>query len=260
MLSTLDGMLETARKIKQASGGTVSFMSNVDELTTMFESNRAQGWINDKNELVIDPLIYEQFDWAKKLWDAGVTANVSQFTSPYYSKFKNASTFAAFLPTWGLNWTLMPNVPETSGDWALTNGPMPYISGGTWAGIYSGSKNKELAWEYFRFFMFNEDHLFDYAVNYGDYVSYMPLSKKIAAEVKTGPSVDFMGGQQVYNYFNKYLDKVNWKVISRYDANFRTFLNNAILQWLTGNYKTREAAIAAFKSDVKNAFPDVIVK
>ena len=49
--------------------------------------------------------------------------------------------FSYFLPTSGLPYVLAPNAKsadgssDTSGDWGVITGPLPYQWGGTWLGV-----------------------------------------------------------------------------------------------------------------------------
>ncbi len=259
MMSTVEGMLDVADTIRRESDGDKYFMSHFSEFTPVFESNRDVGWVDEAGNLVIDPKMHEMIDLAEIVWENDYTANVAPFSPGWYGMLQDGQVFGYFLPTWGLQHVIMPNAdPESAGDWAITNGPMPYISGGTWAGIYSGSENKELAWEYLKYQIFNEEHLWDYAYNHGDYVSYIPIQEEFA-KVRQGHAYEFMGGQNVYEYFNKYREDVNHELITQYDSEFRTFWNNAIESYLTGR-RSRDAAIEYFKSEVRTAYPHINIR
>jgi len=259
IFSTIDGMLDAGKIINEKSGGKVSLVHHFEDLMSMMLSNREEAWVNEDNELVIDPKVYEYFDIAKKIRDNNLSAKIPGFTPPYFATMQNGTVFGYFLPTWGLNHVIEPNAPETSGDWAVTNGPMPFLRGGIWLGIYSGSKNKELAWEYLKYSIFDEENLYDMGTEHGFFVSLIPVQQKIAKEVHSGKAVEFLGGQQPYTYYQQHIEDVNPDLITKYDDPFETFLVSSIESYVSGK-KTKEQAIEQLKADAENAFPEIIVK
>ncbi|MEJ2662579.1 MAG: carbohydrate ABC transporter substrate-binding protein, partial [Spirochaetia bacterium] len=68
-----------------------------------------------------------------------------------------------------------------------------------------------------------------------------------------------LAGQNHYLFFAKEAPKVNGKLLAKYDLDIRNFLMGAINNYVEGKM-TKEEAITQFKSDVKNAFPDVDVQ
>lgn len=256
MFSTLDGFFNAGKILSEKSGGKIKLVSGYQSLLNMFLYNRKTPWVDKNGKFNMDPIVDKIFDYSYFLRQNDLDAGINQFTPAWFGTMQNTTVFTYFLPTWGLNYTLMPNAPDTSGDWAICSAPYPYIHGGTFAGIYSGSKNKEAAWEYLKFFIFNEEHLWDWGTNYGDYVSYIPVSKKIAQEVKTGKSVDFMGGQQVYEYFNSEINRVNADIVTKYDGQIRELIIAALDSYVYG-HKTKAQSIDAFKKEIASAFPEI---
>jgi len=258
IFSTIDGMIEAGKIIKEKSNGEVSLISRFDDLRPMILANREEGWINENNELVIDPKVYEYYDIAKEIRDLDLSAEAEFPSPPFFATMQNKTVFSYFLPTWGLNFVIQPNAPETAGDWAVTNAPFPFFRGGIWMGIYSGSENKELAWEYMKYTLFDEENAFKIGTERGLFVSLMPVQQRIAEEVRSGKAVEFMGGQQPYKYWRQHTEDINYKILTRYDNIFEDFLDNSVESYISGR-RTKEQAIENLKADVKNAFPEIIV-
>jgi ABC-type glycerol-3-phosphate transport system substrate-binding protein len=255
MFSTEAGMLEVAEKIKKGSNGTISFMGDPSSLTFMYLCSREEPWVKD-GKLIIDPMVDHLFDLAKTIRDNGYDAKIKDFTAPWFGTMQNSTVFSYALPTWGLNYILMPNAPDTAGDWAVTNGPKPYIEGGVWIGINKDSKNKELAWEYLKYVLLDVDSLFKIGTERGVFVSCIEAQDKIAEEVTTGPAIDFLGGQQCYNYFREHILEVKPELITMYDQSIMDFMNNEIEAYITGK-KTKSKAMQSLIDSTLNAYPEL---
>lgn len=260
--ATNDELLKTAREIKEKSGGSVKFITHYWQLQQLIRGGGKNGFVVD-GKLNIDPILEKYFDFSKTFFDENLDARTKPDTPNQYAAMQKGQLFAYIYPTWGLNYNLMPNHPDMSSDWGLAHGPNSYTSGGTYMGIYAKTKRAEEAWTFVNYVFTNQDFIYNYAINLGDYVSNKNIQQKIggfsADQTKDMPIFKYMANQNVYKFFNEELAKgVNTKIFSKYDETFIKYLDNACEAYAEGK-KTKDAAWKQFKEDCKMFAPELIV-
>jgi len=256
MLFSVNKFIETGRLLKEKSNGKIKLIPGYADYSWYPLSARKSGYVNDKNELIIDSAILEYFDIAKILRDEGLTAKIDQWSPSWFEGMKSDSNiFGYILPTWGLHFVLKTNAPDSSGDWGLTNGPASYFWGGTWLGVYANSKHKDAAWKFVHMMTLDHETLKWWATETGDFVG----NKVVFNEIKDTFSDPYLNGQNHYKFFAKEAPKVDSSIITRYDDVLNGMMLGAIGDYING-LKTKEEAIELFRVDVKNAYPDIIVK
>lgn len=250
MLSSNEALLETAAKLKE--NGIKMFASWQDILNMEF-SNREQPWVvNDT--LVIDDTMLEFMDMAKEIAENGYDLNVDPWAPEWSAAVESDDTFCYVLPSWGYQFVVKPAADKTVGQWALCEGPVPYVKGGTWLGIYKDSENKDIAWEFLKYCCCNSEAQQEYAKEYGEYVSLKSADEVLAAE--SGEEV--LGGQNPFEFYNKQMEKKPNDLMTGYDGQINTAFLSATKDYATG-VLTKEEAVEQFKEDVATAYADLIV-
>jgi multiple sugar transport system substrate-binding protein len=276
MVKDVDAFLATAQKLYDGSGGSVKMVTNGD-LFNPFKAGRKQGWVVD-GKLVIDPNMLDLVDLQKTLKDRKLDNGASPWDASWFAcmndTFKDERgnpvyTFGYFLPTWGLHYVLKTNceakdgdkvVSTTAGDWAMVKGPFGYFWGGTWYAAYINTTNPDAAKKLISYCTMDEGFLEKYATaptdvsGSGDFVSSMNVVNKI----KDTFSEPFLGGQNHYATFATMIDSIDGSTMTGYDQEIDSFWQNQMALYINGT-KTKDEAIAAFKADVANQFPDVTV-
>jgi len=251
----LNKFLESARKLKQESGGSCVVVSSLGDLQFPFYSARANPWVV-RNRLVIDPVLNQYFEISKTLFDERLEGRVGQWSEGWFAGMKGELTdeagrpvevFSYFLPTWGLHYVLKPNTPATSGDWAMIPGPVPYRWGGTWIGAWKGTKSPDLAKHLIEWITTNDAFLETYALASGDMVSNLAVVNKI----KDNFSEPFLGGQNHYAEFAQMALGVNGRLTQSYDDVIQALFSEAHTAFVNGE-KTQEQAIADFRAQVQS--------
>ncbi|MDR2477688.1 MAG: extracellular solute-binding protein [Treponema sp.] len=260
--ATYDKLLDTAREIKNLSGGKVKFITHYQQLAPLIRSGGENGFVKD-GALYFDPAIDRLFELSKIFFDEDLDVKIMENTPNQYAAMANGQLFAFVYPTWGLNYNIMTNHPDTVGDWGLAAGPNSYTYGGTYFGIYERTKYPEEAYLFVNFVMSNLDFIRGYALSQGDYVSNRKIQQELGAmgpdQTKDFSTFQFMNNQNIYRFFNDELAKgVNAAIFSKYDELFITYLNNACQQYAEG-FKAKEAALKQFKDDCANAVPNLII-
>lgn len=293
MVADLDKFVEVAAKIKECGKGSYYTVGTAGEMQNPFLTNRTQPWVVD-GKLVIDPKVVDYIQFAKMMRDKGYESGAAQWSEGWFAGFndslkdaagKSQKVFSYFLPTWGLTYVLAPNAKakdgssDTTGDWAMVSGPMPYQWGGTWIGALDGSPNAALAKEYIKFTTLDEKFLTQWAQGYyvnaklkeidptvpddlnqvaGDFVSSQLVVEKITTSFDKSTLADFLGGQNSYGAFAAAAPSVSGKLIQGADDAIQRALGDPLAAYLSG--KTTEAEMwAAWLTAVGNDNPDLVL-
>jgi multiple sugar transport system substrate-binding protein len=293
MMSDLDGFTEMAATIKEASGGDTYMVASSGDFQNPFFANRADPWVVD-DTLVVDPMVEEYVKIAKLFRDEGYEAQAQQWQEGWFAGMNDTladaegnpkQVFCYFLPTWGLPYVLAPNAvsadgsSDTSGDWGVVTGPMPYQWGGTWLGMIDGTPNEELAKDFIRFATLDEENLKNWALGVytheylaaidpdcpedqqqpaGDFVSSQNVVEEIIPLFDDSELSAFLAGQNSYAGFAEAAPSVNARLMTGSDDAIQRALNDPLNQYLN-NEVTEEEMWASWKDSLRIEFPDLII-
>lgn len=250
MLNSNAKMMEVAAKMAEQN---VKMFATWQDIMNMEFTNRASGWVKD-GTLTIDPSLTEYMDMAKTIVDKGYDKNCDPWSGEWYAAVESADCFCYILPTWGYQFLIKPSAVTTSGQWAMCEAPVPYVKGGTWVGIYDGSTNKDLAWLFLQYCTLNEESVKAYASQYGEYVALKSVDEALASEA--GDAV--LGGQNLYAFYNSVMAKIPADLMTQYDGTLNNAFLSAVKSYVSGAV-TKDEAIAQFKADALNAYPDLTI-
>ena len=293
LLSDFDKFVAAAAVVKEASGGNTYMVASSGDFQNPFFANRAQPWIVD-DTLVVDPMVQKYVEIAKLFREEGYEAQAQQWQEGWFAGMNDSlvdaegnakQIFSYFLPTWGLPYVLAPNAAsadgssDTSGDWGVITGPLPYQWGGTWLGVMAGSPNLELAKEFVRFATLDEENLTNWATGVytneflaaidpevpadqmqapGDFVSSQVVVDKITASFDDSELSTFLAGQNSYSGFAAAAPSVNAKLMTGSDDAIQRALNDPINQYLNGEI-SEDDVWSTWKDNLRIEFPDLII-
>ena len=250
MLSTTEGMLDVAEKLKESSNGETHMFASYKDLWQFANYGmRSVAWV-DGNKFQMDDYIPEFFDLAKTVRDNGYDAKIDTWSEAWYASCADDSVFGYAEPTWGLQYVIQTGAPDSEGNWGLASMPAAYFNGGSYLGIYQESQNKELAAEYVKFVCTNKDFLAQYAKDKGDYTSLKSVNKEIA---DGGYEESWCAGQNTFKFFSDQMDKINTDIVTKYDDTIGNLMLNNVDLYLNGQLD-KDAAIAQFKDDVASNY------
>jgi len=253
----LNKFQETAKLLKDSSGGSCVVISALGDIMKVFVGLRKSPWVVD-DKLFIDPVMEQFLDLCKVLHDNRWEGRVIQWSEGWFAGMRGelkdetgrpVEVFSCFLPTWGLHYVLKTNAPDTSGDWAMIPGPASWRWGGTWIGAYKGSKNRAAAKEYIRYLTIDDGFLEQWARDKGDMVSNLAVVDKI----KNDFSEPFLGGQNHYAEFAEMAKNVNGRLSQANDAAIEGYFNEVVTSVVNGE-KTKAQALADFRAIVETQF------
>lgn len=252
MFSSNEKMLEAAKILKEK--GNIKMFASWQDIMNMQFSNRKQPWVVD-NKLIVEDSMLNFMDMAKTISKNKYDLNVDPWSPQWSAAVESKDTFCYVLPTWGYQFVVKPAAKTTKGKWALTEGPVPYVKGGTWLGIFKNSPKKDLAWAFMKYVTCNSEAQQAYASEYGEYVSLKSADQALAK----GKGEEILGGQNLYEFFNKEMEKIPSDLMTSYDGQINTAFLSATKAYATGSL-SKDAAIKQFKNDVKTAFSDLVIE
>lgn len=261
-----DKFFEAAEKLAAKNYGIVS---GDGDMWHAVENSSDQGWIVD-GKLTIDPKREEFLDLSKKLKDNNWHNDTEDWKDAWFADMAGVGDkgiFGFFGPAWLINYTMSDNcggksVGEgTYGDWAVCTPPVGFFWGGTWLLANNDSPNKEAVGQIIEWITLDSSETgLQYMWANGTYNPDQPTKDCVASGTvmaKSDGTVDFLGGQNMFDAFiegNKY---ANGKNLTQYDETINKYWRDQVRQYTAGN-KSREQAIADFKSDVADNL-DIIV-
>ena len=262
LFASTDAILNTAAALKEKSGGKVKLFGDATQDIQYLLLTNAGGFLKD-DVLNTGDGIREIFELTKTFYDNDYCLKIRNDATALNAAILEGSVFAYCLPTWGLNYSIMPNFPDQAGDWAVTEGPYPFVGGGSWFGISSKTQHPEECYLFIKYVLTNPEFQVSYASNFGDFTSTKTTHATVAAyneeEAAVFAPFQFLGGQNAYAYWKSQLDKgVNSDAFSPYDEYFTNYLVAAVASYATG-VQSLDEAIDTFKSDCQDYAPEIIV-
>ncbi|MCL1995633.1 MAG: ABC transporter substrate-binding protein [Defluviitaleaceae bacterium] len=294
LFADLDTTLDSFRTIRDLSEGRTFGTGSANEFFRGFGANRAQPWVvNDT--LTIDPLMFEFIDFARIIEEEGLHGNANQWSASWFQAMNDnlddafgnpVQVFSYFLPSWGLTYVLMNNVPDPSegvpttfGDWGLIPGPVPYQWGGTWAAATTAG-NQELAAEFIRWIALNEYNQMRWATGVfdnayltaidpafpsgigrgpGDFVSSQNVVEQISDTFVGGLAYEFLGGQNPYATFGQLAPNISLALMQGTDAAIGDQWQDAVGSYLDGELGSVEEILASFQAAVSVQLPHITI-
>ncbi len=227
------------------------------------ENSSDKGWIVD-GKLYIDPKREALLDISKNLTDKGWSNQTQDWSDAWFADMKGVGAkdvLGFFGPAWLINYTIAPNcggskVGEgTYGDWGVCNSPIGFFWGGSYviANKNMPAAKKALAKAVIEWITL------DYS---NDGLLYMWANGTLNGEggtkdtvssgtvmSKSNGELDFLAGQNMFDYFVPANQYANGKNLTQYDETINSYWRDQVRQYAAGN-KSRADAIADFKQQV----------
>ncbi|MDR2702551.1 MAG: ABC transporter substrate-binding protein, partial [Spirochaetaceae bacterium] len=257
LFSNFNKFLETAKLLGDKSRGKCAVVSGAQDLLLPFLGTRTQSWVVN-GKLVIDPVMEQYMDFCKTLRDNKWAGIVGQWSDGWFKGMqgnitdrdgKQQEVFSYFLATWGLQYVLKMNAPDTAGDWAMIQGPAPYYWGGTCIAAHKNTKNPEAALAMIEWLTANDGFLEQWAKDTGDIVS----NTDVIDKVKNNYNEAYLAGQNHYAAFADIAKNVNGKLAQKDDEDIQQRFWEEVYFYIKGE-KTKAQALADFRNQVRLQF------
>lgn len=261
-----DTFRATAKELADASGNKCALQCTEGGLWQVFQCNRTKAWVVD-GKLEMDNA--EEFlDMIKEMYDAKAITDAPQWDGAWYSTVQDGSALGDFAPTWGLTGLkgsilgdmalIDENGQNPQVQLALCDGPQGWYWGGSYFCATVKCNTKKTAAEFIRFYTVNKDSMKKYSETYHDYMNNKSAMSEIVSAGQNNPSL--VGGQDHFAILNKTVGNIDVTgKLTTYDSVIKTAFNDAAKKYMTGDLD-KEAAINAFKDEVRSKLPDVTVE
>lgn len=260
LLKDWDSIAKVAGDVAQKSDGKIYLFDGSGSVTTPLLATRETSW-------VVDGKLYDLeffkgiMTTAKAVRDANGDAKLDFWSAAWAAGFyENQNFIINGFPSWGLHYAIKANTPadatDTANSWGFCQAPTAYQDGGTWFSIYSGSKNKDAAWDWIKTTCANTDYLKLYVEDTGDMVGYIPAIEEVIASDFRDP---FTGDQPIYEYQYEAAKAVKPIAMTKYDQAVVDTFNNKLKMVLAGEM-TIDQGMEAYVQDLKTQFPELTVE
>ncbi len=262
-----DQFFKAAEELKEKKYGIVS---GDGDLWHAVENSSSQGWIVD-GKLTIDPKREAFLDLSKELKDNGYHNDTEDWQDAWFADMKGEGSkeiFGFFGPAWLINYTLAPNcggeaVGEgTYGDWAVCESPVGFFWGGTWLLANKDSDKKEAIGDIIEWITLDStEEGLQYKWANGTLNGEGGTKDCVgsgAVMAKSDGSLEFLGGQNMFDVFVPANQFANGKNLTQYDETINQYWRGQVREYTAGN-KDREQAIKDFKQQVMDNL-DIIIE
>src|SRR5574344_2756152 len=254
----LDNFWKAAADLK-AKGYVI--VSGDGDLWHAVENSSDKGWIVD-GKLNIDPKREAFLDYSKKLKDNGYYNGTRDWQDAWFADMKGQGEkgcFGFFGPAWLINYTLAPNCggskagEGTYGDWAICKAPLGFFWGGTWVLANKDSKIKNAVGKLIEWITLDSSETgLQYMWANGTLNGAGGTKDCVASGTvmaKSNGTLDFLGGQNMFDVFVPANQFANGKNLTQYDETINQYWRDQVREYAAGN-KTRDDAIKTFKQNV----------
>jgi hypothetical protein len=253
-----DKFFAAAAELKAKGYGIVS---GDGDIWHAVENSSDQGWIVD-GKLNIDPKREAFLDLSKRLKDNNYHNDTQDWQDAWFADMKDAGAkkvLGFFGPAWLINYVMAGNsggskVGEgTYGDWAVCEPPVGFFWGGTWLLANKDSKVKDVVGDIIKWVTldYSETGLQYYWAN-GTLNGPGGTKDTVGSGTvmsKSNGTLDFLGGQNMFDAFVPAGQFANGKNLTQYDESINLRWRDQVREYSNGN-KSRDKAIADFKQQV----------
>ena len=244
---------------KKCADKGVAIVSGDGDIWHAIENSSDKGWIVD-DQLYIDPKREAFLDVSKNLTDNGWSNKTQDWTDAWYADMAELGAkpvLGFFGPAWLINYVMAGNSKDTYGDWAVCNSPIGFFWGGTWvlgSKVAAKDKNKKAVVkgiiEWITLDTSNTGLLYHWAngtLN-GPGGTKDTVSSGVVMNKSDG-KLEFLGGQNMFDYFVPAGAFANGKNLTQYDEEINSIWRDQVRAYANGQ-KSRADAIKDFKQTV----------
>ncbi len=252
-VSDWDKFYETAERMKDA--GYYMYSGRADTYR-VYSNNVSSPWVKNDKTVVVDPNMMRWVERSLEDTRSGINHNVPGQWIDEWNKDMgpDSKVFCFFLPAWGLDVCIKPNVTDTAAaqDWASCPSPQSFFWGGTWLVAAQGSDNPEHVKDIMLKMTADRDILRSLAVNNGEMSNDQPLMEELAQSPDFG--IDLLGGQNYLGVLSEVAANIDLSNISSYDQGCVEEFQNTFGDYFNGKISL-EKAKANFEMSITERYP-----
>nr|WP_326213425.1 extracellular solute-binding protein [uncultured Oscillibacter sp.] len=252
-VSDWDKFYETAERMKDA--GYYMYSGRADTYR-VYSNNVSSPWVKNDKTVVVDPNMMRWVERSLEDTRSGINHNVPGQWIDEWNKDMgpDSKVFCFFLPAWGLDVCIKPNVTDTAAaqDWASCPSPQSFFWGGTWLVAAQGSDNPEHVKDIMLKMTADRDILRSLAVNNGEMSNDQPLMEELAQSPDFG--IELLGGQNYLGVLSEVAANIDLSNISSYDQGCVEEFQNTFGDYFNGKISL-EKAKANFEMSITERYP-----
>jgi len=264
MISDWDKTFEVGRQVIEKSDGTVTIFPGMTVLfAKILIGQNASNYI-DGDHINLTQRYQEPLEIAAKFNQAGLLGTQEDGTPALNNSYSAKEVIFYPCAPWSLKWSITVNDPEGSGNWGLTTAPDEgFTYGGTSVSIYSGSENKEAAWDYIQEVYCTGDGVKEAYEKFGFMTGFKAPYEDENSYFTTveGQYDEYFGGQNLADYFiNTIAINTAGQVQTKNQANVNTALSTVATQMTGDPTMTAADGLEALKREVQILLPNAILE
>jgi hypothetical protein len=160
-----------------------------------------------------------------------------------------------------IDFSMSADDPESiayAGGWGAAKGPQGFFWGGTWICAATGTDNPSLVADIMRELTTDTDVMTEIVKADNDFVNNKTAMEAMAADTSYGDAV--LGGQNALSMFCAGVETIDLSNLTSYDQGCNEEFQNAMGDYIKGNYATYDDAVAAFKTAVAEKYPSLVIE
>ena len=250
-----DKFYETAEQMKAA--GYYMYSGRTDTYR-LYANNVSAPWVDENNNVVVDQNMMNWVERSKADTDNKINHNVGGQWIDEWNKDMgpDGKVFCFFLPAWGLDVCIAPNVANTSAaeDWAVCPSPQGFYWGGTWLIAAVGTDNAATVKDIMLKMTADTDILRSLADNNGEMSNDQPLMEELASSPDFG--IPLLGGQNYIGVLSDSAASISLANVSPYDQGCTECFLNTFGDYFNNNIDM-EKAKENFKVAIGERYPEL---
>ncbi|MFB9278640.1 ABC transporter substrate-binding protein [Cohnella cellulosilytica] len=250
MVDSWDKIVDLGKQVYEKSGGKVYLMQNAGDVFDIAAYN-TEPWVKD-GKLNIDPKWQTYYEIQQKIRANNVDAKLGFMSAGWGNALNDGSAILSAMPAWA-TFMIDNKDGKAVGKFGVAKSPEGFYTGGTYRGIYEKSPNKELAYEFIKYIASPEWQEY----NLGK-TGNMPGSGKVYQDNMDTYKVDLLGDQNPMRVYYELVNAMPGIAPDKYSEEVLSKWKKYAGEGIT-NKTAYEDVVAAFKKEVKSAFPDIQV-
>ncbi len=248
-----DKFYETAGQMKAA--GYYMYSGRADTYR-VYSNNVSAPWVKNDKTVVVDPNMMKWVERSMEDTEQKINHNVPGQWNDEWNKDMgpDSKVFCFFLPAWGLDVCIAPNVKDTAAaqDWASCPSPQSFYWGGTWLVAANGTDNASQVKDIMLKMTTDRDILRSLAVNNGEMSNDQPLMEELAQSPDFG--IELLGGQNYLGVLSEVAANIDLSNISSYDQGCVEEFQNTFGDYFNGKISLDKAK-ANFEMSITERYP-----
>ena len=264
LMPTWDDFIELGKQVVEQSNGGVTIFPGISVM--VYETLKGQNPSSyiDGDTIDLTARYADMFELAAEMNQAGILGNQERETPALDAGFSEGTFIFFPCPPWAAKWNIEVNDPDGAGNWGLTTAPEGgFTRGGTSISIYSGSENKEAAWNYIQFTYCDGPGVQEAFEQFGFMTGFKtPYENDDSYFFTTTGAYDaYFGGQNLAEYYIKNISvETQGQIQTKHEATVLNALLSVVAQMANDKAITGEQALELLKQETQLMIPEAIIK